>query len=81
MGLDKLQVFSWWYFQWSLLLCNTNIITIRSLLPHSLACDVTNAHVCKYSELSYYILQSERKLFCYWSDVMSADTSVIICNQ
>ena len=55
MDLDKLQVFFWWYFQWSLLLCNTNIITIRSLLPRSLACDVTNADVCKYSELSYIL--------------------------
>ena len=35
------------------LLCNTNTMVIRSFLPRSLACDVTSANVCKYSELSY----------------------------
>ena len=69
MDLDKLQVFFWWYFQWSLLLCNTNIITIRSLLPRSLACDVTNADVCKYSELSYMAYGHQDVYICIQSNL------------
>ena len=49
------------------LLCNTNTMVIRSFLPRSLACDVTSANVCKYSELSYcvwlYYAQWEKNIY------------------